>query len=468
MKRIINFILCRIAVIAAKAMIFLLRVAGSGGTSFPGKLAIKIYPGILSELSRKYRIFMITGTNGKTTTSRIIAEILKENGISYVANKSGANLISGIATCLISDIKINMTPGSHTALLEVDEAAFRVATETVKPAAVVVTNFFRDQLDRYGELYDTLNTARKVISHIPDATLILNVDDSLCASLGNNVSNPVIYYGFDEQAVSSVQEQDPALNHDASFCLFCKTKYQYKSRFYGHLGLFACTGCGYGRPEALVSVEKVTVLSGDFSAVIFNTPSGKFSAQINLPGLYNIYNALAATAFAETLGFSHEKTVYALSAFESGFGRMESISLEDRTIQVILIKNPVGFSQVINFLLTVENAAVISFIINDNLADGTDISWLWDAELVVLADIQDRVSAFFVSGTRADDMAVRLKYAGIYSNRITIENDKGAMLDAALNLLRPGETLYILPTYTAMLDIRKTLEKRYKLKYFWQ
>jgi UDP-N-acetylmuramyl tripeptide synthase len=147
---------------------------------------------------------------------------------------------------------------------------------------------------------------------------------------------------------------------------------------------------------------------------------------------------------------------------------MESISLEDKTIQVILIKNPVGFSQVINFLLTVENAAVISFLINDRLADGTDVSWLWDVKLEALTDMQDRVSRFFVSGTRADDMAVRLKYAGIYTNGITIENDKGTMLDAALNTLKPGETLFILPTYTAMLDIRKILKKRFKLKYFWQ
>lgn len=468
MKKTINLIRCRIAVIAAKLTIFLLRLAGSGGTSFPGKLAIKLYPGILSELSRKYRIFVITGTNGKTTTSAIIAEVLKENRISYVANKSGANLISGIATCLISDVRINMTPRSNTAILEVDEAAFRVSTEFIKPAAVIVTNFFRDQLDRYGELYGTLKAVRDGISKIPDTTLILNADDSLCASLGKDVPNPVIYYGLDEQAISPEQDKDISSNHDAAFCLYCKTKYQYSSRFYGHLGHYICPDCGYGRPEALVKVEKITALSGEFSKVVFNTPSGKFSAQINLPGLYNVYNALAGTAFAETLGFSHEKTVHALYTVESSFGRMESISLGDKTIQVILIKNPVGFGQVINFLLTVENAAVISFLINDRLADGTDISWLWDVDLEVLADIQDRVSKFFVSGIRADDMAVRLKYAGIYSNRITIEYDKNNMLDSALNSLKPGETLYILPTYTAMLDIRKTLKKRFKLKYFWQ
>jgi UDP-N-acetylmuramyl tripeptide synthase len=468
MKKTINLIRCRIVIIAAKLTIFLLRLAHSGGTTLPGKLAIKLYPGILSELSRKYRIFMITGTNGKTTTSGIIAEVLKENKISYAANKSGANLISGIVTCLISDVRMNMTPRSNTALLEVDEAAFRVSTESIKPAAVIVTNFFRDQLDRYGELYGALKAVRDGIANIPDATLILNADDSLCASLGKNVPNPVIYYGFDEQAISPEQEKDTASNHDAAFCLYCKTKYQYKSRFYGHLGHYICPDCGYSRPEALVRVEKITALSGDFSRVVFNTPSGKFSAQINLPGLYNVYNALAGTAFAETLGFSHEKTVYALSAVESSFGRMESISLEDKTIQVILIKNPVGFSQVINFLLTVENAAVISFLINDRLADGTDVSWLWDVKLEALTDMQDRVSRFFVSGTRADDMAVRLKYAGIYTNGITIENDKGTMLDAALNTLKPGETLFILPTYTAMLDIRKILKKRFKLKYFWQ
>ena len=168
------------------------------------------------------------------------------------------------------------------------------------------------------------------------------------------------------------------------------------------------------------------------------------------------------------MGFSHEKTIHALSTFESGFGRMESINLGDKNIQVILIKNPAGFNQVLNYLLTVENPSVISFLINDKIADGTDISWLWDAELEALSEIQQRVYRFFVSGTRAEDMAVRLKYAGVFADHITIEYDNAVMLNSALGLLKSGETLFILPTYTAMLDIRKVLKKRFKLKNFWQ
>lgn len=466
MKNIFNKIRCYTAIILAKAAISVLRLFGSGGTSLPGKIALAIYPNILRVISGGYRIILVTGTNGKTTTSRIIEQILKDNNIKYTANRSGANLLSGLVTTLISDAYISAAPGSHTALLEVDEAALRIASKYISPSVLIVTNFFRDQLDRYGELYSTLNAVKDAISNFPDTTLILNADDSLCASLGNNVPNPVIYYGMEKSSITD--ESTVKTNNDASFCIYCKTRYEYSFRSYGHLGHFKCPECGYCRPEALIQVSKISSMSGSFSNVVFDTPSGAFSAQINLPGLYNIYNALAGVTFAEASGFPHEKTIRSLTRFESGFGRMESINLGDKNIQVILIKNPTGFNQVLNYLQTVENPGVISFLINDKIADGTDISWLWDAELEVLTDMQTRISGFFVSGIRAEDMAVRLKYAGIFTDRITIENDNAAMLDAALNKLKPGETLFILPTYTAMLDIRKVLKKRFKLKSFWQ
>ncbi|NLO38860.1 MAG: Mur ligase family protein [Ruminiclostridium sp.] len=466
MKNIIHRIRLSIALFIALGTIFMLRLAGSGGTSLPGKLAMIISPNILTVLSAKYRIVMVTGTNGKTTTARMIEQVLKENRIAHVANKSGANLLSGLATVLISDVGMNARPRSQTALLEVDEAAFRLSSKYMKPAVLVVTNFFRDQLDRFGELYSTLNAVREGISRLPDTTLVLNADDSLCASLGKDVPNPVIYYGMNELQLPD--EGASSDNHDASYCMVCKAKYVYRFRTYGHLGHFECPECGYSRPEALIQVDKIFSLSGEFSKVLFNTQSGAFTAQINLPGLYNIYNALAAVSFAELLGFSHEKTIHALSRFESGFGRMESISLGEKNIQVILIKNPTGFNQVINFLLTVENPAVISLSINDQLADGTDISWLWDVHFEALAEIQNKVTRFFVSGIRAEDMAVRLKYAGVFTDQITLEKDYGTMLDKALEMLEAGQTLYILPTYTAMLDIRKILKKRYHLKNIWQ
>lgn len=466
MKSLINRIRLYISLLTAKALVFFLRLTGSGGTSLPGKAALALYPDIISVLAAKYRIVMVTGTNGKTTTSRIIEQILKENHICYTANKSGANLLSGLTTTLVQDVGMNLHPHAHTALLEVDEAAFRVSSKYIKPAVLVVTNFFRDQLDRYGELYSTLKAVKEGISRLPETTLILNADDSLCASLGNNVPNPVVYYGLDEFAIP--EETTSVLNNDAAFCMYCKTKYDYSFRSYGHLGHFSCPGCGYSRPEALIRVEKVLSLSGSFSLVIFSTPAGNFTAQVNLPGLYNVYNALAAVAFSEALGLPNVKAIHALSHFESGFGRMESISLGEKSIQVILIKNPTGFNQVIRYLLTTEGSSVISFLINDNLADGTDISWLWDVNFEDLGEIQSQISRFFASGSRAEDMAVRLKYSGIFTDHITVEKNPALMLDESLKLLQPGGTLYILPTYTAMLTIRKILKKRFKLRNFWQ
>jgi len=467
MVKLINTIRFYSALFLGKLAIYLLRITGSGGTSFPGKLAISVCPDILRVLGSKYRIIMVTGTNGKTTTSRIIEQILKENHIKYIANKSGANLISGLVTTLISDVKFNGTPTSHTALLEVDEAAFRAASKHIHPAVLVVTNFFRDQLDRYGELYSTVEAVKEGILNNPDTTLILNGDDSLCASLGRDVKNPVIFYGMDKLPESE-EDNGEVSNSDASYCIYCKTKYEYLYHTYSHLGFFRCPECGYKRPEPLVHVVRIPAMTSEVTAVVFNTPSGSFQARINLPGMYNIYNALAAVTFAEALGFSHEGTAKALSTFESGFGRMESISLGEKNIQVILIKNPTGLSQVLKYLATVEKPSVICFMINDNAADGTDISWLYDVDFEPLKNIQNRVSKIYVSGIRAEDMAVRLKYAGIFTDHIIIEKNNPAMLDSALSTLNMGETLFILPTYTALLDIRKLLKKRFKLKNFWQ
>lgn len=467
MRGLINKILFYSALFLGKIMIHLLRITGYGGTSLPGKLAMAVCPDILRILAAKYRIIMVTGTNGKTTTSRIIEQILAENQIKYVSNKSGANLVSGLTTTLISDVRLNGSPSSPTALLEVDEAAFRAASKHVHPAVLVVTNFFRDQLDRYGELYHTVEAVRDGIRSNPETTLILNGDDSLCASLGRNVKNPVIYYGMDKLP-DNEEENGRHDNSDASYCLWCKTRYVYLYHIYSHLGYYKCPECGYERPEPLVHVARIPAMTSEFSTAVINTPSGSFQAHINLPGLYNIYNALAAVTFAEVLGFSHEKTIKALARFESGFGRMETIPLDEKNIQVILIKNPTGLSQVLKYLTTVEKKSVICFMINDKLADGTDISWLYDVDFESLKNMQDRISRIFVSGTRAEDMAVRLKYAGIYTDSITIEKNNHIMLNSAVNLLNAGETLYILPTYTALLEIRKLLKKRFKLKNFWQ
>jgi len=454
-----------IAIIVTKFLVFVLRLLGRGGTSLPGKAALKIYPELLSVLSDRFRVIMITGTNGKTTTSRIVAGMLDQAGIRYVSNKSGANLSSGIATTIVSALSLSGKPLVRTVLLETDEAAFRTVAPMLKPEIAIVTNFFRDQLDRYGELYTTLNNVREGIKGTPETRLILNADDSLCASLGRDVPNQVIYFGLGDNVYP---EDFVKANTDAAFCINCKSRYDYISSSFGHLGHFRCPSCGYERPGAQIECTQILEYDNLSSTIEIRTPSGKITAKLALPGLYNIYNALAGTAVGHLLELGENDLVRVLEGFECGFGRMESFEAEGRTFRMILVKNPTGFNQVLRYLMTQADKCVIAFIINDRIADGTDISWLWDVDFEILSFILKKVRKFYVSGIRAEDMAVRLKYAGVPQDSIFIEHDGNKLINSMIEASGEKENLYILPTYTAMLDIRKTLRERFNLKEFWK
>lgn len=463
------------AIAAAKLLIHACRLTNRGGTSLPGKVARKIHPDVIRVLSRQFRIIMVTGTNGKTTTTKIIGQILDENHIPHITNRSGANLVSGITTTLIEAADLKGRCRIGTALLEVDEAAFNVLSDHMEPEMLVVTNFFRDQLDRYGELYTTLKGVGSGIAKLKNTTLVLNADDSLCASLGRDAGKKVLHFGMQEEACSGVEE---TANSDAMFCLYCKSKYEYDYRVYGHLGSFRCPDCGYSKPTAAVTCQKVEELTTSYSRVRFsiaaeNPEDGAVScseadARINLPGLYNVYNAMAAVACSTALGLPPENAITALGRFECGFGRMETIRADGRQIKVILVKNPTGFNQVLNYLLTEQSNTRLAFLINDNLADGTDISWLWDVDFEKLQKIQPLLDHVYTSGIRAEDMAVRLKYAGLYTDRISVIKDYDKLLDTVLDKTMPGGSLYILPTYTAMLEIRRRLKKKFGLKEFWK
>jgi len=490
------------AVFISKLIIKLCRLLKRGGTTLAGKAAFKIYPDILKHLSSNFQIIMVTGTNGKTTTSRIVAQVLKENNIDFITNKSGANLLSGITTMFIEHVNLAGRCSSKTALIEIDEAAFKVAANYIKPDILIVTNFFRDQLDRYGELYSTLKGVREGIEKSPKTKLILNADDSLCASLGRETNNEVIYFGIDDKAYNGSEE---SANSDAMFCIYCKTRYDYSSHVYGHLGSFRCPNCGYSRPKPHVVCTSVDELTDSHSVIHFSasdingygenlSEKNTFEAKINLPGLYNVYNALAAAACSVALNLPMANTVKALGEFECGFGRMETIQTDNKTIKMILVKNPTGFNQVLNFLVTqagtdcslqqpnreetgfkmqddlhIPSGKIhVAFAINDKLADGTDVSWLWDVDFEKLSAVQDKLANVFTSGIRGEDMAVRLKYAGIELPKIRLIKDYDLLINTALSSMHESESLYILPTYTAMLDIRKLLKKKFKLKNFWQ
>ena len=476
-------------ILISKLIIKACRLFKTGGTTLAGKAALKIFPGIIKTVSQNFLTIMVTGTNGKTTTARIIGRLLKENGIDYITNKSGANLMSGIAAAFMDAVGLSGGCMAKTALLEVDEAAFRKAVEHIEPDILVATNFFRDQLDRYGELYSTLKGVLEGLRKTVKTRLVLNADDSLCVSLSKDSGKETVFYGIGSGAFGS---QDKAINSDAMFCLYCKSKYEYANVVYGHLGEFRCPGCGYSRPFAQVLCTSIKEFSGSHSIIEFqvNAPPeeargaangvpvklcrvrehyvGKYEAKVNLPGLYNIYNSLAAAACGVMMELPPESIAKALGNFECGFGRMESISANDKTLKVALVKNPTGFNQIIELLAAENKTAQIAFAINDKLADGTDVSWLWDVDFERLLAIQDRVGCFYASGVRAEDLAIRLKYAGVIPDKIAVVKDYRKLIEIGLSNTDEGGVFYILPTYTAMLDIRRILRNRFGLKNFWK
>lgn len=461
-----------VTIIISKMSILTLRLFRRGGTTLPGKVAFKLYPGILKSIAKDFEIIMVTGTNGKTTTTRIVEEILKNNNINYITNKSGANLLSGITTLFIQAVSITGKPKHKVALIESDEAAFNQVTKHITPKAVIVTNFFRDQLDRYGELYSTLNAVKSGLDRIcDDATIILNADDSMCASLGKDTSKKVFYYGINKDAYQATLEN---VNSDAMFCIYCKNKYEYTNHIYGHLGGFYCPNCGYSRPEADLECIEIQETSSSYTTIKCKCASSllqennEFTTRVNLPGLYNVYNAMAAATCGLALNYKVDTVLYALQSFESGFGRMESISVEDKTIKLILVKNPTGFNQVLSFLALDNQNLNVAFLINDNLADGTDISWLWDVDFEQLNNVADKIDELITSGIRGEDMAVRLKYSGLDTSKIRIIKDYHMLIDEGLKKTLSGGCFYILPTYTAMLDIRSILKKKFNLKEFWK
>ena len=438
------------------------KVAHRGGTAMPGRYALKICPDLLKVLAKDVHVIAITGTNGKTTSSRMVEEAFQEAGLDYITNRSGANLISGITTEFVMNATLTGKPKKHYAVMECDEAAARRVFGQLQPEVVLVTNLFRDQLDRYGEVTHTLGNIREGLKTTPDTLLCLNADCSLTSSLALDLPNPCIYYGLDSTACSTTEK--PSIS-DATHCIRCKTEYEYDYMTYAHLGGYRCPKCGYARPNADVAVTKILETTPDSSVIEMNIFDETQTVTVNLPAVYNIYNAAGAIAASMKMGVPCDTAVNALGQFNCGFGRMEKFELGAQGTRVMLVKNPAGCNQVIQFLkgLTEEFALVVC--LNDKSADGTDISWIWDAEFEQLESIRDRIRAVYVSGTRAADMQLRMKYAGIDPERIVMETDYAKLVDAMGEREVP---VFVMPTYTAMLELREHLIRRCGGADFWE
>ena len=440
----------------ARAVGALSRLGGGGGTSAPGKLLLHLDGAAVSELAARLPAgsVLISATNGKTTTATMLAAIMRGAGTPVVHNAAGANMEGGIATALLGAAGRGGSIAGELGLFEVDEAWMGRLVQQLEPRVILLGNLFRDQLDRYGEL-ETLAASWSEATSTgagEAAELVLNADDPLVADLGDGRER-VRYFGVEDDSLAL-----PELAHaaDAKHCRRCGAPYVFEVVYLGHLGHYHCPACGQRRPQPLVYAGEVTLEGIRAASFTLHTPEGEARIRLPLPGLYNVYNALGAAATASAMGVPLQRTVQALEGMRAAFGRAETATVAGRELRILLVKNPVGANEVLRTLALEEGEHDVLGVLNDHTADGHDVSWIWDADFELLAGRIRRVTC---AGTRAPELAERMKYAGVEPSRIALQGELGRALAEAIANGREeaGRPLYALPTYTAMLALRKLL-----------
>ncbi len=464
----------------ARAVGALSRLRGGGGTSAPGKLLVRLAPEAIATLGARLPrgSALVSATNGKTTTTALAASILEATGIALVHNQAGANMAGGIATTLLQAAQREGIAG-ELGLFEVDELWLASLAAELRPRAIVLGNLFRDQLDRYGELETIADSWARVLAGAaaPDLgvghgerapALVLNADDPLVADLGRG-HEQVVYFGVEDDSLAL-----PGLAHaaDAKHCRRCGAPYVFDAVYLGHLGHYHCERCGQRRPAPSVCAREVVLEGVQGASFTLQTPAGAGRVRLVLPGLYNVYNALAAAALAVTLELPLEAILAGLESSRAAFGRAESVIVGDqagrRELRIMLVKNPAGANEVLRTLQIEPGQHDLLGVLNDQIADGRDVSWIWDADFELLAPRIRRVTC---SGTRAADLAVRLRYAGVEEQAIRVVPDLVGALEAAVadrgEPHRAAGTLFVLPTYTAMLALRELLVSRGEVRSAW-
>jgi UDP-N-acetylmuramyl tripeptide synthase len=464
-----------------------------GGTAAPGLIAERIDPAALGKLGAAIRdgVLVVAGTNGKTTTAHMVATILDQAGRRVVHNRSGSNLVRGALAALAAQSSLTGQPRGDVGVIEADEAALPAIVAALRPRYILLNNLFRDQLDRYGELDTIARLWREAVNRLDaGTTLLVNADDPMLVGVVRDLPpERIIFFGLALGA--NAADRRLRLDHlphaaDAAHCTRCGARLAYHALYLSHLGDWYCPACGNARPPLTVvardirleGVKALTLEVGsgklevgnDLAKSSFPLPPSPVSFHLPLPGLYNAYNALAATAAALAVGVGTGEIVAALGSFQAAFGRIERVPFEGREIILALVKNPTGFNEVLRMLVGGETSGVTTptlLAINDLDADGRDVSWLWDVDFEVLAEGD---APLHTAGIRGPDMAVRLKYAGVAPERI-FPHPPDDVRSAILDFVRAapaGATLYILPTYTAMLEIRRILADLGAVRDFWQ
>ena len=458
----------------------LLHLLGKGGTSLPGILAAAADPKILEEASAGMQVFIVTGTNGKTTTARMLAAACTLAGKNCLQNRSGANLLAGITAEFACSATWRGRAKRDCAVIECDEAALKQVVPHIHPDVIIVTNLFRDQLDRYGEVMGTRAEILKGIAAAPDSILCLNADCSLTASLADDppavpaddppagpaAARPgrTMYYGLN---VPAGEKNETGLS-DAKYCIRCGTAYRYNYHTYAHLGGFWCPNCGYRRPEPDAAVTGIAGAKAEPPRIRLRIrlPAGEkeYDVQAGLPAVYNIYNAAAAVCGGLAAGLPVEALLRAIGQSGAAFGRMETFYAGSVRMQMILVKNPAGCNQAIGYVTGTEEDYDVVFGLNDRTADGHDISWIWDVDYETMAR-DPHLKKVYVCGVQAEDMQLRLKYAGFCTGGITLEKD---LKQLAARLKHSSRPVFILPNYTAMLEMRQQFQTWTDKDAFWK
>jgi lipid II isoglutaminyl synthase (glutamine-hydrolysing) len=496
-----------------------------GGTSIAGMVAQRLYPNIVEHLSNQlaYGSVLVTGTNGKTTTSGFIAAILSDAGLRVWRNREGSNLMQGVAGSLVIRAQPDGTlrrAGQAISIFEIDEAVMPQAVQILPPRAVVFTNLFRDQLDRFGEVDSVSRRWQQAINLLPEnAILVLNADDPTTAFLSEAYPGQVVFFGIDDPSFDLANEDTALERHqvlDTRTCPSCGGELVYLVQYYSHLGHYQCMQCKRQRPEADVRAVKVVTDGIDRLRIQIETQTQHGEIVVPLAGFYNVYNALAAIATTQTLGINWEPIVSGIEQFKPAFGRGERVHVEGRTLRLLLAKNPTGFNEVLRTLFNDGIQRHVLFVLNDNIADGQDISWIWDIDF---ERSTHQIATLTVAGTRAFDLALRLKLAGIEQETMTIVNSTplralktvqeskaskprqnrrkrkkvakqitqmpvlnentsnygltnmygiSHALDTAIQQTPSGETLFVIPTYTGLLEIHHELERRGLTPRYWE
>ncbi|HEY3193425.1 MAG TPA: MurT ligase domain-containing protein [Solirubrobacterales bacterium] len=447
----------------ARAVGALSRRSGrGGGTTLPGRLLVRMAPDAIDRLAARLSrgSVVVSSTNGKTTTAGMIAGILRAAGRIPVHNRAGSNMHWGVATALLEQ-------SGDEGLFELDEAWLPRVAPHLRPRLLVLGNLFRDQLDRYGELERLADEWAELVAALSGSCeFALNADDPLIADLGRDKElrrRPgVTYFGIEDESQALPELQHA---HDAKHCRRCGSPYSYERAFVGHLGHYSCPNCHADRPAPEVAATEIELHGISGSRVHVRTPGGELDLELPLPGVYNVYNALGALTAGLRSGIPLDRVRQGLESMRAVFGRVETIEVSGKPVSILLIKNPAGTNEVLRTLTLESSDGGIDLwlALNDRIADGRDVSWIWDADFELLASGVRRVVC---AGTRAPEMALRLKYAGWPEDRIEVIEPIEGSLDAAVSAA--PDRLFALPTYTALLELRTLLAHRDLAQEFWR